>query len=208
MAYRPPSGKLFDYQLIGAPQWVDEDHFDIEAKPEGGRPIPREQFQLMLQALLEDRFRLKTHHEMRELPVYNLISKDRPKIQLSEDQTPTGPVEGPDTGPLPRGAWGSMSDASGITIEGKAVSISTFIYVLQGRVDRRILDKTNLNGLYDVRLHFKPEAWPVSPDANPADPDGALLFTAIVEQLGLKLESAKGPVELLVIDGVQRPSEN
>jgi uncharacterized protein (TIGR03435 family) len=88
LAFRPPSGQLFDYQLIGAPQWIDEDHFDIEARPDGERPIAREQFQLMLQGLLEDRFRLKTHHEMRELPVYNLISKNRPKIQLSEDQTP------------------------------------------------------------------------------------------------------------------------
>ena len=208
LAYRPSSGQLFDYQLIGAPQWIDEDHFDIEARPEGQRPIPREQFQLMLQGLLEDRFRLKTHEEMRELPVYNLIPKDRPKIQLSEDQTPPSPVEAPDTGSLPRGAYRSMSDASGITISAKAISISTLIALLQGQVDRRIVDKTNLNGLYDIRLHFKPEALSVSPDANPADPNGALLFTAIEEQLGLKLESSKGPVEVLVIDSVQRPSEN
>jgi uncharacterized protein (TIGR03435 family) len=101
-----------------------------------------------------------------------------------------------------------MTDASGITISAKAISLSTFIAVLRGRVDRRIVDKTNLNGLYDIRLHFKPEALSASPDANPADPNGGLLFTAIEEQLGLKLESARGPVEVLVIDSVSKPSEN
>jgi uncharacterized protein (TIGR03435 family) len=208
LAYRPSDGQLFDYQIVGAPGWIDVDHFDMEAKPEGDRPIPRARFQLMLQSLLEDRFRLRTHREKRELLVYDLIAKGRPKIQLSEDQTPLAPVEAPDTGPLLRGTYQSMSDASGITIAAKAIPISTLIALLQGRGDRRIVDKTNLSGLYDFNLHYKVESLSVAPEDPPADPNGLSLFTAIEEQLGLKLESSKGPVEVLVIDSVEKPSEN
>jgi uncharacterized protein (TIGR03435 family) len=208
LAYRPATGRLLDYQFIGAPDWIDKDRYDIDAKPEGdARPIPRERLQLLVQSLLEDRFRLKAHRETRELPVYYLfVSKDHPKIQLSTDQTPPKPVEAPDSGPLPRGTYTSREDASGVTITARAIPISTFVSLLQNRIDRVILDKTNLNGLFDIDLKCSRE---LRPDGA-ASPDMAApsLSTAIQEQLGLKLESSKGPVEILVIDSVGKPSEN
>lgn len=206
LAYRASTGPLLDYQFIGAPDWIDKDRFDIEAKPGGApRPIPRDELQPFVRSLLEDRFYLKAHLERRELPVYDLlVVKQPPKIRLSDDQTPPTPVEAPDSGPLPRGTYAIRSDASGVTITARAIPISTFVSLLQARIDRVIVDKTNLKGLFDVDLRFSRQLTTVaaSPESAPALP------TALSEQLGLKLESSKGPVEVLVIDSVRKPSEN
>jgi uncharacterized protein (TIGR03435 family) len=208
LAYRPPTGQLLDYQLIGAPNWIDQDRFDIEAKPEGdARPIPRDQIQLMVQSLLEDRFRLKAHRETRELPVYDLlVAKDRPKIQLSEDQTPPKPAETPDSGLLPRGSYRSTEGPSGVNISARAIPISTLVNLIQNRTDRRIVDKTNLKGLFDIELRFIRELQ--SESVASRDSVAPVLFTAIQEQLGLKMESAKAPVEVIVIDAIAKPSAN
>jgi uncharacterized protein (TIGR03435 family) len=207
-AYRPVGSQLLAYQLVGLPAWIDEDRFDFDAKPEGdSRRIPRQQIQEMVQSLLKDRFQLKAHQEMRELPVYNLIVR-RNRLRLSDDQSPPPPTEVPESGSLPRGSYRSVSSLSGVTISANAIPISTFVFVLQNRIDRRIVDKTNLKSLYDIELRFKSELLTGQPDAVPSDSNTPSLFTAIEEQLGLRLESARGQVQVVVIDSISKPSEN
>jgi uncharacterized protein (TIGR03435 family) len=212
-------------QLVGAPSWIDTDHFDVEAKAGGDQAaIPSDQIQLMLQSLLEDRFQLKVHWEMREIPVYNLlVAKDGPKVKLSPDQTATGtggPAPSPDPAtPPPRGTMrvfgkpSPSSPATLVTMSATAIPMSTLLNMLPAYVGRPVIDKVDLKGLYDLRLEFVPEALSVAPAGQaappvPLDPVGPSIFTALEEQLGLKLESAKGPVEVLVIDSVSKPSEN
>lgn len=202
-------------RVIGAPPWVDSERYDLEAKVEG--TIPRDDLPLMLQRILIDRFQLKVHRETREFPVYELLltKSGLSKLKISEDQTPAAPppVTGQRvSGPLPRGAFGFGTGS----INARAVPLSDLVNFLETRLDRFVLDKTGLTGLFDIKLEWAPGSEqapsPFTLNANapspPVNVSGPSIFTAIQEQLGLKLESAKGPVEILVIDSVQRPLEN
>ena len=216
----PPTG-----QLSGGPNWIDSDLWDIEAKaPEGSVPpnptfgFPSQMI-LMLQSLLEDRFQLKLHRETRESAIYDLtIAKGGSKLKLSDDQTPPS-MSGPGAPPPqpivpPRGA---MKMVSG-DFEASALSFGDFAKALAALyLHRPVDDKTGLKGLYDIKLRWTPDpaigaplgpGGPVAPVPPTADTSGPDIFTAIQEQLGLKLDSAKGPVEVLVIDSAQKPSGN
>jgi uncharacterized protein (TIGR03435 family) len=223
-------------QIIGGPDWLDTDHFDIEAKPQGDPSlISGEQTRLMVQSLLEDRFQLKVHHELRQLPVYNLVvAKNGPKLKLSDDQKPPVPgnnrsqADTPSKGPQGvsephRGGTALIRGRTCTILAGKAIPINTvdsamltsLPTLLQGVLEQAgldktdlkgwpVVDKTGLKGSFDIELQFTPDT------LGPAPPDacGPSLFTALEEQLGLKLESARGPVEVIVIDSVSKPSEN
>jgi len=251
-----PAPGLANSQIIGGPNWIDSDRFDIQAKAEGdGGATPQDQMQLMVQSMLEDRFQLKAHLETRELPIDNLVvGKGGPKIKPSEDQTPpVPPAQAPPPppgappppergaaprgeppagprggvpfdprGPLPRGAMSIMSSPSGITLSATAVPITTLVNMLQQQVGRIVFDQTDLKGLFDFKLQFSSEglaspfggAGPQAGLVGPGGPQAPLsaepmpsLLTAI-QDLGLRLESTKGPVDVLVIEGVQKPSEN
>lgn len=202
-AYSSLNAPLLNSQIVGGPDWIN-DRFDIQAK--AGNAILPEQARVMLQSLLEDRFQLKAHRETRELPVYNLVSaKNGPK--LSADQTPPDPTQlfieflssGEPSKPLPRGAMRMVTGPSSTALTGTAIPVSDIVQLLQGRSDRIIIDKTGFSGLIDVHIEFSPEIGPS--DSVPS------IFTAI-QDLGLRLESAKAPLEVLVIDSVQKPSEN
>jgi uncharacterized protein (TIGR03435 family) len=224
-AYRPTSttGPLLNSQVEGAPSWIDTDKFDVEAKAgdDVGR-ISSDQMQLRLQSLLADRFQLKAHWEMREMPAYNLvIARNGLKIKLSADQTPTtpgGPPPSPDSAAAPpRGSmrvFGKPSPSNQgilVTMAATAIPMSTLLNMLPSYVGRPVIEKAELNGLFDLRLEFVLSgAPPATAGGQPAPPDpgGSSIFTALEEQLGLKLESSKGPVEVLIIDSVQRPTEN
>jgi uncharacterized protein (TIGR03435 family) len=203
--------RLLDYQLVGGPEWVNTARFDFQASADTSTLSPSistenvkrsELMAAMIQSLLEDRFQLKIHWETRELPAFLLVvGKDGSKLQPTVEGR-AGP------GGLSAGSSRSNGTSAGTEMSGSGISISRLINMLSGRVDRPIIDKTNLAGTYDFTLKFAPYA--ASPAAldSATEPIGPSIFTAVQEQLGLKLESAKGPVEVLVIDSVSKPSEN
>ena len=185
---------------------MDTDRFDIEANAEADAGvIPTEEMQLMVRSLLEDRFQLKAHFENRELPIYELVvAKNAPKIKLAEDQNPVTPVT---TRQIAMPGPGGIA----LTISNTAITLSDFATLLQQYAGRPIVDKTSLRGLFDVKLQFSVDVGGPSVGTQlglPPDPSGPSIFTAVQEQLGLRLERARGPVEVLVIDSVQKPTEN
>jgi uncharacterized protein (TIGR03435 family) len=184
-------------QIVGAPAWVASDRHDVEGVP-GGQGIPNDrQFRAMLQKLLADRFRLAFHREQRELPAFVVVlGSGTPKLT---------PTQSP--GSLPVAGMGPG------VFYGVNATTTDFAIALQGAaMDRPVVDQTGLTGRWDFRLEWTPDpsqfggrAFSVGPpDANrpPA------LFTAIQEQLGLKLESRRAAVDVLVIERVEKPSEN
>jgi uncharacterized protein (TIGR03435 family) len=190
--------RVRDFQILGGPNWMNDDPWDVEARAasdvnlnwtESENPYLAGPLARMLQSLIEERFQLKFHRETRQLGVYELtVVRGGPKLKLSADQTKTRVSETR----LGRGF-----------VEVPGQPIRNFAYFLGRQLDRPLIDKTGLEGLYDVTLQWTPE--PV--EANPTS-KFPTLFTALQEQLGLRLESARGPVEMFVIDSVQRPSEN
>jgi uncharacterized protein (TIGR03435 family) len=181
---------------------------------------------LLMQALLEDRFKLKVHHETRELPVYELTTaKNGAKLPPPKDGSCVSPdPNAPPSPPLPgqAGPCGRvmmMLSSSGARLKGGKATITDLIRTLSYLMDRTVVDKTGLTGTFDVELLFTPdETLAGLPTPPPPMPGGASnapgpdlygnIFAAIQEQLGLKLQSAKGPVDVLVIDSAERPSEN
>ena len=220
-AYSSSTSRLLDSQILGEPNWALTEHFDIEAKAEGdARVMPGEQTRAMVRSLLEDSFQLKVHRETRELPIYNLVlTKNGPK--LSGDQTPLEPrqallnfaTQGEPLGPLQRGTLRMVVGPTMTVITGTAIAVSRIVEVLQGKSDHMIIDKTSFAGLLDVQLTFgndlTGEASVPGSAERAAVPDQAAppLVTAI-QEIGLKLDPGKGPVEVLVIDRVQRPPAN
>jgi uncharacterized protein (TIGR03435 family) len=185
---------MFD-QLSGLPPWADNENFDVEAKldPDNAdafQKLPNEdknrQYDLMLQSLLTDRFKLAIRREQKELPVYNLvIAKGGCKLK--------------DASASEKGNGFSMGMGR---LEGKAVSIQSLVLSLSNPVGRLIIDKTGLTGKYEINLTW---AWNDQPGSANAGPS---LFSALQDQLGLKLEPAKAPVDVVVVDHLERPSEN
>jgi len=187
-------------QIAGAPSWVESDRFDITAKPEPQGIPNATQLQTMVQKLLAERFGLAFHRDKREMAAYVITAgKDGPKLTKSDS-----------TGLLP-GFGGRGPGAVGV----RNSTMAEFAAFLQARVvDRPVVDQTGLAGRFDFTLEWRPDVAQLGPPGGPAPqlppevearPD---LFTAIQEQLGLKLESTKAPVEAYVIDKVQKPSDN
>ncbi|HUB79221.1 MAG TPA: TIGR03435 family protein [Bryobacteraceae bacterium] len=204
-AYSPAGHSLLDAQVVGLPIWARTDRYDIEAKPPDGAPVGGgEQTRAMMRSLLEDRFHLKFHRETIDLPVYNLVTTKNGPV-LPADQTPPDPrqtfitfaTEGSPLSPLPRGALRMVAGPNTTVLTGEAISVPRLVQLLQGRSDRIIIDKSGFTGLLDVQLTF---------GQDPAGEDPAL-FTAI-QEIGLKLQSAKAPVEVVVVDRVERPRPN
>jgi len=208
-AYSPQSGTFLYEQIIGGPSWIDTDHFDIEAQAKGNSgPISPDKMRVTVQVLLEDRFQLKVHRETREMPVLDLVvGESGLKMKLSEDQTlPTGQTStsydssGQNGEPLPHGSMRVSTSLSATIISGNSVPISRLVSALQGQLARMVFDKTDRKELFDFNLRFSSQG---APSLSP----GPSLFTAIQEP-GLKLESAKAPLEVVVINSAQKPSEN
>ena len=209
--------------IEGGPAWIHSERYNINAKAEGDASSEMMNGP-MLQALLEDRFKLKVHREPREIPVYELVvSKGGLKLQPFKEGSCT-PVDmtkfAPPPDPKNCHARGTRKGANQeVNAQGMRVDEFSKIF-LNGPLDRPVIDKTGITGRFDFHLEYAPDqATPLflpvfrpggDNPAAPSDPAGGpSIFTAIQEQLGLKLgKAAKGPGEFLIIDSVQRPSEN
>jgi uncharacterized protein (TIGR03435 family) len=179
-------------QISGGPPWMSADsvRFDIAAIAPGDGAPSKENVRLMLRTLLADRFQLKVHRVTEERPVYALVvAKNGPKLKESAPDEESSVRTG--------GIRTAEITLASVTTEQLAIQISSSL-------DRPVVDKTGLKGHYDVTLNWIPEfAGPPPPGS-----DGVNLFTAVQEQLGLKLEPQKATIEILVIDHVEKPSEN
>jgi uncharacterized protein (TIGR03435 family) len=191
------------FQLSGGPGWIDSEQYDIEAKPPSNTD-PQQQI-LMLQTLLRDRFSLELHRETKMLPVYELtIAKGGMKLKDEGNCISLEPGQKLEQGQ-------KISDTCGYNMLGRgrfdatSTSMGDLAKYLSPVLGRQVVDKTGVSGRFPVHLTFIPDVAAV-----PDDPGnhGPSIFTAVQEQLGLKLDSAKGPVEVLVIDHVEHPSEN
>jgi uncharacterized protein (TIGR03435 family) len=214
------------FQISGGPDWINSERYDIEAKADGS-PSGKQMTGPMLQTLLEDRFMLRVHRETKLLPVYELtVAKGGTKLKRSKEggcipfsmDSPVLPamrVRGEPRatfcGFLGFGMEGAdrKLEMAGVSMAELATSLS------RGELRRMVIDKTGLAGTFDVNLHWSIDAVQANPGTSgepappPTDnPAGPSIFSAIQEQLGLKLESRRGPVEVLVVDHVERPSAN
>jgi len=208
---------LQDFQLAGGPSWIRDLRFDIAART--NTTATREDVSSMLQTLLAERFHLVTHRESREMPTYALVlarTDGRPGSHMTAstaDCTAAIPAAG--AGPPPASANGQTLCGTTMTpssLNAGNMSIPRLATTLGGIVGRMVKDETGLDGLYDIQLSFTPErgAGPLAAGAPaaPVDPNAPSIFAAVTEQLGLRLESRRAPVEVLVIDRVEMPSED
>lgn len=186
------------YQIARAPGWIDTARYDIDAKAAGPANTGDKDISPLLRQLLADRFQLTVHRETKEFPVYALVvGKSGPKLTAHNE-----------------GA-GSKSRTGCGHLAGTRLTMDTLAGVLSRQFEREVLNRTGLPGKYDFQLDWTPDAGPCSPaeggDGSTGVSDPSIrpsIFTALQEQLGLKLESAKGPVEILIIDRVEKASEN
>src|SRR5579872_3889857 len=212
--------RLQPFQITGASGWMESVHYDIDAKPDS--PTQQSDWRVMLQGLLADRFQLVFHRETKELPIYALVlahkdGKLGPGMTESKEGSCT--VFDPSKPPPPRNdgpqACGSqfMSPRSVTAI---AVPVANITPMLSRMLGRQVVDKTGLTAKYDMKMEFTPDesqlammAPPGAPPPPPPDSSSApSIFTALQEQLGLKLETQKGPVEVIVVDRAEKPSQN
>ena len=211
-AYDLPS-----FRIAGGAGWVTSEHFDVLAKTDSRPTIP--QIREMLQELLGDRFRLKVHREQRELPTFDLVmarSDRRPGPNLKPapvDCTPVlnglrpmadSPMVERAGASRPRCATMLSMGAGVITLFQNGAPLAKLTDHLERTLNRGVSDKTRLEGLFDVELSYTDDSIPAAfRGTNP--PEAPSVSSAVVEQLGLKLESSRGPVDVLVIDSVERP---
>ena len=189
-------------QISGGPAWMESEYWDVVAKPEADGLPNRKQLEAMFQKLLADRFQLKFHREKKELSVYAItVAKTGSKLAQSEGD-PNG---------LPGLGFGRLGN-----MFARNANMSDFAGLMQSAVlDRPVVDQTGLTGRFDFTLNWTPDEFqfrnfgvgaPPPPSDKPdAPPD---LYTAIQQQLGLKIEAARAPVDVLMIEKVEKPSEN
>jgi uncharacterized protein (TIGR03435 family) len=204
------------FRIVGGPKWIDEDRFDVNAVVTG--TWTPTQMREMMRTLMADRFRLAAHAETREMPTYTLaVVPNRPLLlrrsvvdeaaclarrEAIQRREPVPPPV-PDAPPI----CGTGRTIPG-TITAVGGSMTSLASTLGQFVSRSVVDRTELSGLFDFELKWMPDTIPQVPaDAPPLniDPNGPSIFTALQEQLGLKLESTHGPVDIIVIDRLEHP---
>jgi uncharacterized protein (TIGR03435 family) len=196
------------YLISGGPSWVDSTAFDVQAKVADAdvalfKKLPPTQRGLMLRKLLIERFHLAAHIETKTLPVYDLVvASGGPKFKAAAPDPPLSSDADPSDKPKPRGM---ITMGRGMT-KMDDVPITALTNQLGYALDRPVIDKTGLTGKYDLSLKWRPDNQPPSDKGSDDELPG--LFTALQEQLGLKLEPSKGPVDTLIIDHVEMPTEN
>ena len=221
------------FQLDGGPGWIGSDRFDIVAKVGGDLQVPPApgpgvvgSVQLMMRTLLADRFKLVVHHETKEQAIYALVlaradGKLGPQLKpaaadcvaLAAARGRSGPPPGPPA-PGQRPQCGMMMRPGGLSAGG--MPLAQLVASLSANIQRIVVDRTGLTGAFDIDLMWTPDQMPQgrgdpppgAPPLPPIDPNGPSLFTAVQEQLGLKLESTKAPVDVLVIDHAEKPTDD
>jgi uncharacterized protein (TIGR03435 family) len=229
-----------NFQITGAPDWFNNDRFEIDAKMESSvadalakmsQDDRTQARQKMLQALLADRFKLTIHRETKEMPAYILtIGKNGSKLVEAKPPdpqaaAPAGSGGGGRGGPG-RGGISTSGGPGGVTVSADSVPMAGLVRILAQSLRSPVIDKTGLTGNYAISIKFMPENFgggggpgfatppsggapgaPVQPDPA-AEPVGPTIFVAVQEQLGLKLDKSKGQVEIIVIDHVEKASDN
>jgi uncharacterized protein (TIGR03435 family) len=192
-------------RILGLPPWTKSDRYDIQTKVDeidvsGWRVLRREQRKLVLQALLKSRFNLSFHHETKKRPTYSLVvAKDGPKLHVAK---PGDPNSDGSKGPDGKSGNGAATHTRGrIVIQGSNISALVKRLSEQG-LDYPVIDETGLTDLYDITLQWSP----VNESAKNGSPPP--LFTALEEQLGLKLKFDKRPIDIIVVDHIDKPSAN
>jgi uncharacterized protein (TIGR03435 family) len=212
-AFRAP---LHRDRLVGLPEWIDTERYAIAGTIPDGVPVSG--LPVLLTNLLKDRFRMVAHTETREMPVYNLVlARNDRRLGPSLKETSAecraamvallaAPQRGasPPTAPTASGACPPPGLNIGFLSQG-GVEMTILAQGLTQLVGRPVIDRTGLTGRYDYTLKWLPEPG-IGPPGPPVDPDAPSVFTAVQEQLGLKLESARGPVEVVVIDRIEKPT--
>ena len=211
--------ELLDHQLIGAPEWTFSTAFDIVATyPTDNAPTDRET-RLMLQKLLADRFGFVGHRDTRELPMYALVMARRDRslglrlvrsdVDCEKWMADKRPRPGAG-GPSPVAPGGARPACMMMTtrrfLTAGTQTMQNLSGSLQALVGRPVVDRTGLSGTFDMDLQWTSGVDPAPGGNAPSPDDGASIFTAPQEQLGLKLEPTRGPFDVLVIDSVQRPT--
>jgi uncharacterized protein (TIGR03435 family) len=195
---------ISDPKLItGGPSWIDTDKFDLEAKFDttsipNAKDLTYRQRADMLQPLLAERFHLKVHYETRDFPTYNLVvAKGGPKlIETKSEDIRTGPTGAP----ICLGG----QNARTLIYTGVGCRTIDLERLLRSAAGRTVIDKTGLTARYSLELHWTPDDTP----ANSSRAGGPSIFTALQEQLGLKLEPSTAALNVLVIDSAEKPSGN
>lgn len=178
---------ILGFQLAGGPKWLDDEMFDINAETASHHDLSEDDLKPLLQQILSERFQFKAHWEDREAPIYVLVpAKGGPKLL---------PYGG-----SPQHGMNTRRDPDYTQMRGTDVAMPELATNLGNQLGRYVADETGLTGHYDFLLHFDPNQSPDSQEPS--------LFTALEEQLGLKLEARKGPMKVLVIDTANQPSEN
>jgi uncharacterized protein (TIGR03435 family) len=214
-AYQRPEN-----EIVGAPDWARNERFDVDAKADG-TPPPVVIFQ-MLRSLLVDRFKMATHNETRPMPVYLLIAAKSgqlgPQFRRHTDDNgcidrsqlvPRG-IQDP-AKPLPTPVCGGWSGAPNLgRLAGQRIGLDNFAYALSGQLGRPVIERTGLIGPFDLTIEWTPQGR-LPPEAQAIldasqNPDRPSIFTAVQEQLGLRLVPDTAPIDVLVIDHVERPT--
>jgi uncharacterized protein (TIGR03435 family) len=199
------------FQLTGGPSWIEGVRVDVVAR--AATTATRDEISRMVRGLLAERFNLVVHRAQREMPVYSLVvaRDDRrlgPKLQASTTDCAAVTATGGAAPQLPSGQLLCTTRMSPASINAGGMTMVRLAQTLSGIVGRVVTDETKLTGAYDLQLSFAPEQ-PLPPGAPPsADPDAPSIFAALQEQLGLKLNTRRGMVDVLVIDRIDPPKEN
>ena len=208
-----------DYQVVGLPAWASSERFDITATMSGEPPRvpgPDDPLLVAMRALLAERFKLVTHRDTRELDSYALVragrdGKSGPALRPSAQDCPEALTKARLGGAPAVDANGAplcgIRDATAGRLRAGGTSMLLFVNFLAARLGRAVLDRTGLDGYWDLELAYSDSQPGVLPAAGvqSADPNAPSLFTALQEQLGLKLEATRAPFEVVVVDRIERP---
>jgi uncharacterized protein (TIGR03435 family) len=210
------SGFFRTDRMLGAPKWLATEKYDVIAKvsevdlADWRKPAQRQQMlRAMLQRLLEERCKVKVHCEDKQMPIYALrVAKNGPKFKAAETSDIAelrakhpGAMTMPGGATMARGVEPGEQDWYSTSMAALALQLST-------PVGRQVVDETGLTGKYDFKLQVVPVQRLSGRGETSTSEDGPSIFTAVQEQLGLRLESGTGPVQMLVIDHAERPTEN